>query len=268
MTDRKVPTLIPVSSAEAEKYRKNRIINNPITLGTIVSGTGLFMVGSVWFGISIKIWSVICLLLTSVGLGNLFLDIFLRKNKHEFDYLKQHERLREQNIKDLSDYLISEFKEFNLDTPAEQVEKINDFFSNFKTVLGEKFFENSISHGEYLSIAEQINLAVLNKLMEALSKYRSVQTIDVDSLNRSIHSSDNDSEKLQFLNQINLKETQENEVEVLINEVEKTLTGLAELTVKVANISDTSKAIALENLRVQASDLANKSNLYLPEKGA
>lgn len=268
MTDRTVPMLIPVSSVEAKKFRISKIINNPITLGTFVSGVGLIMISFVWFGFTIKgIWPILCILLISVGLGNLLLDIFLRKDKHEFEYLKKHEKMREQNVENISNYLIEEFKELNLEAPAEQVEKINDFFNNFKKVLGEKFFEDSISHAEYLSIAEQINLAVLNKLMEALSKYHSVQTIDLDSLNKSLEFVDSEVEKKPFYDQINLRETQENEVETLIAEVEKTLTGLAELTVKVANISDTSRNLALENLRNQASDLANKTNLYLPEKG-
>lgn len=100
MTDRKVNTLVPVSSAEAKKFRKAKIVNNPIMLGTIVSGAGLFMICSGWYGLSLKaIWAIISEILVGVGVSNLLLDIFVRKNSHELKYLQQHEYKRKKTYK-------------------------------------------------------------------------------------------------------------------------------------------------------------------------
>lgn len=267
MTDRKVPTLVPVSSAEASKFRKLKIMNNPVTLGTIVSGTGLFMVLSGWYGLSFTaIWAILSEILVGIGVSNLFLDIFIRKSYHELQYLKKHEYNRELNVKNRSDYLISEFRDLKLDHPAELVIKTNQFFENFKDILEDKFFEDSLTHAEYLSTGEQITLAILNKLLDISTKYKSVLPIDEDYINKSLTNA-NDSMKSTLNSRLELKQNQEKDVNQMVLEIETALTKLAELTVNVANISDTSKAQALENLKKQMTMLANNTNLLLPEKG-
>ncbi|MDD2871331.1 MAG: hypothetical protein PHS49_05045 [Candidatus Gracilibacteria bacterium] len=268
MTDRKVPVLVPVSSIEANKFRKSKIMNNPITLGTIVSGAGLFMICSGWYGISINaIWAILAETLIVTGIGNLALDIFLRKNKHELLYLQNHEKLRELNVKNRSDYLIDEFNDLGLYTQVELVNKANQFFENFKDILEDKFFEDTITHAEYLSVAEQITLAILNKLLDISTKYKSVQPIDEDYIQKQIENTQDEDKKEPLQKRLEMKKAQESEVKKMTHEIEIAFTSLVELSVNVANISDTSKKQALENLRDQMSILATKTNLYLPEKG-
>lgn len=169
-------------------------------------------------------------------------------------------------IKDRSDYLISEFRDINLENPAELVTKTNQFFENFKDILEDKFFEDSITHAEYLSTGEQITIAVLNKLFDISTKYKSVLPIDEEYISKKSAEAD-DTKKTALNTRLELKKNQEADVKQMISEVEEALTQLAELTVNVANISDTSKEANLENLRNQMKTLANNTNLYLPEKG-
>lgn len=268
MKNRELPVVMPVSSEKAKTFHKNKIMNNPFTLIPLVVGAGGFAVFAGWYGLVFtSMWAFTCYTISSVGLGNLLLDVTIREESYKLKYLENHEKLRKLNISETSNYLKNEFHDFEMKIPGKQVIKISKFFANFETVLSEKFFKDTITYAEYLSIAEQIHIAILTKLKEVLSKHRSVQEIDETYINDLIKGTE-DKEKIESLNsRLHMKESQLSEVEKLIGEIEKTLTGLAELTVKVSNISDTSREMTLNNLRKQASELAIKTNLYLPEKG-
>ena len=268
MTDRKVKTLTPVSSQAAKNFRMQKIMNNPVTLASLVSGAGLFLMLTGWYGLAFKsIGAILSESLVFIGLGNLGLDIFLRKDKHQMQYLERHKVLREQSIKERSDYLIDELHDLDMDNLGELVRKINQFFENFKDVLEDKFEEENITYAEFLSIGEQFTIAVLNKLLDISTKYKSVALIDIYELEDQLTNTRDEKVHSSLKARIALKQEQNLCIENTTQEIEETLTQLLEFTVIVSNITDSSRDEALQNLQNQAKKLATQTNLYLPEKG-
>lgn len=265
MSNRKVPVIEPVSSEGALVFRKQKIMNNPFTLVPVIAGAGGFLIATAWYGLSLGVWWALVGVF-GIGVVNLLLDVFVRKGKHQMRYLQEHEYQRKLNISDTSEYIIRECNELGLELPAQQVRKIGEFFLTFEKVLGEKFTEKSITHAEYLGVAERLHIAVLNKLKEVLSQHRSGQMIDQEYIDDGLERSNDSKERDALISREAMKAKQEQEVSSLIAEIEQTLTGLAELTIRVSKISDMSRDASLENLRSQAKILANDTNLYLPEK--
>jgi phage repressor protein C with HTH and peptisase S24 domain len=205
---------------------------------------------------------------TAVG-GWLYQFIARRENYSQAYFSEIQVRLNREKMHKLSK-LRKELIQVESFNGIKQLELLDVKYRNFEEILGSKLEPTEMTYSRYLSIAEQVYLAVLDNLDKVFLTLKSISAVDKEHLAHRLKALENDQSALaekeketltrrQLLHQQQLDRSADM---ILANE--RALTELDEVTAKIASVqmnkgrADLDLDIAMEELR----RLAERSDKY------
>ncbi len=258
----------PLSPQSVNKAVLANSLQHPLVLYPAVAGV-LVTISSVAFHLgSIPLILGVGGAVTAVG-GWAFQYFGRRENYSQAYFADLHARLSREKKQKLSK-LRKELKQVESHQGIKQLELLDVKYRNFEEILGSKLEPTEMTYSRYLSIAEQVYLAVLDNLDKVFLTLKSISAVDKEHLAHRLKALENDQSALaekeketltrrQLLHQQQLDRSADM---ILANE--RALTELDEVTAKIASVqmnkgrADLDLDIAMEELR----RLAERSDKY------
>lgn len=114
----------------------------------------------------------------ALGVGGWVYNHYYRRGHFSRKYLDAlHEQIR-QETKRRMETLVDDLKEAGSSQGLSQLPRLKMKFENFVEILDSKLEKEELTYGRYLGVAEQVYLAMVDNLMEAAAKLKSVSAID------------------------------------------------------------------------------------------
>lgn len=204
------------------------------------------------------------------AVGGWVYQYFARRDNYSQAYFSEiHARLNREKKQKLSK-LRKELLQVDSYAGIKQLELLDVKYRNFEDILSGKFSLTEMTYSRYLSIAEQVYLAVLDNLDKVFLTLKSISAVDQEHLSRRIDALENNKSELaekekqtlgrrQVLHQQQLDKSDDM---LLANE--RALTELDEVTAKIASVqinkgrADVDLDLAMEELR----QLAERTDDY------
>ncbi len=197
---------------------------------------------------------------TGFGVGMFALNFFGRRGVLVARYLQQLNAATRDQSKAMATYLTSEFDELHFARGKEQILLLQKHIATIKKLLEEKFTKGDASYEQFLGPAEQLVAQTLNVLKDAAAQLRANQTFDDDYGRKAPAKGGNGSaDRRRQLHEDGTKTFDE-----LVERVETSITGLAELTHDVARIG--TDASSHDQIVERVKDIASRAKLYVDEK--
>lgn len=191
------------------------------TLASLLLGTSpLFVVPAVIGG--------------TLGLGSWAVDYFLRRDHHASIYLRELQRSLSDLRARAAQSLEVELREADFSEGLAQLERLEEKYKAFRSLLDKKLDRNELTYGRYLGMAEQVFLSALDNLQRAVHTLGSIRAIDDDYVGRRIRtleaerrpSSSEDAELDSLRERLALKSSQQERLEQWLAQNERAMTQL------------------------------------------
>lgn len=258
----------PLSPQSVNKAVLANSLQHPLVLYPAVAGV-LATVSSVAFHLG-----SIPLLLGVAGatsaVGGWAFQYFARRDNYSQAYFADlHARLSREKKQKLSK-LRKELKQVESHQGIKQLELLDVKYRNFEEILSSKLEPTEMTYSRYLSIAEQVYLAVLDNLDKVFLTLKSISAVDKEHLDYRLktlddeQSSQAEKEKETLKRRQLLHQQQLDRSADMILANERALTELDEVTAKIASVqmnkgrADLDLDMAMEELR----RLAERSDKY------
>ena len=258
----------PLSQTAVKKAVLANTLQHPLVLYSAVGGTLLaasalvFQLGS------------IPLILSAGGVatavGGWFYQFFARGDNYSQAYFSEiHARLTREKQQKL-EKLEKELEEVESISGIKQLELVDIKYQNFEEILSSKLSPTEMTYSRYLSIAEQVYLAVLDNLDKVFLTLKSISAVDTSHLEQRIAALEKETspkaqkEKETLSKRLVLHQQQLDRASDIILANERALTELDEVTAKIASVeinkgrADLDLEMAMEELR----RLAERSEQY------
>ncbi len=252
-----------VSKAVLANSLQHPLVLYPAVTGVLVAASSLvFHLGS------------LPLILSAGGgvtaLGGWFYQFFGRRDVYFQAYFAEiHARLNREKKQKLAK-LRKELKQVKSDQGIKQLELLEIKYRNFEEILGSKLSPTEMTYSRYLSIAEQVYLAVLDNLDKVFLSLKSISAVDTAHLSQRIRTLETESstqakhEKETLSRRLTLQKQQQDKAAELILANERALTELDVVTAKIAGVemnkgrADLDLDLAMEELK----RLAERTDQY------
>ena len=205
-----------------------------------------------------------------ISISGWFYQFFSRRDYYSQAYFsKIHARLSREKKQKLTK-LKKELQQVESVTGIKQLELLEVKYHNFEEILSSKLSPTEMTYSRYLSMAEQVYLAVLDNLDKVFLTLKSISAVDKTHLNQRLSilekesSSTTEKEKETLNRRLNLYEQQQNRTAEIILANERALTELDEVSAKMASVqmnkgrAELDLDIAMEELR----HLAERTDRY------
>lgn len=206
--------------------------------------------------------SIVLYLMTgglAVGGGYFTFNFFGRRDFLVAHYLQQLNASTRDQSKALATYLTSEFAELGFNRGKEQILLLQKHIATIKKLLEEKFTKGDASYEQFLGPAEQLVAKTLNVLKDAAAQLRANQTFDEDYGRKTQKGGNGSADRRKQLYEEGTRKFEE-----LVDRVEISITGLAELTHDVARIG--TDAGSHDQIVQRVKEIASRAELYVDEK--
>lgn len=272
MAKSEVPTLEVFSTEAINNHVSHKVWNNPITLFPPI--LGFVGIGILWVMEAPFLSGLMIATYILIGVGGIsgVADLLFRRDDYRREYILDFNRKLAGQSEQMSKYLGEQFRELDLDLFEEMLTKLGHSHSNFKDVLGEKFTKGDFTYNRYLGVAEGVYVGALGKLQNLLTKHRASSAIDPGYIQNRLKDLEYDESPeantdRESLNQrLELKTESEEDIRTITSEVEAALSGLADLSVQVSNVTDASKVRAFDDFQEMAKSLSETTHLLTNEK--
>lgn len=196
-----------------------------------------------------------------VGAGMFLLNFFGRRDVLVARYLQQLNAATRDQSKQMAAYLTGEFKELGYGHGTKLIGTLLNNLATIKKLLEGKFTKGDTSYEQFLGPAETLVAKTLNLLKDAADQLRANQAYDGDSDQKPSKGKtvNGDVSRRRELYEAGTKHFDE-----LIERVETSITGLAELTHDVARIG--TDAGGHDQIVQRVKDIASRAKLYVDEK--
>jgi hypothetical protein len=252
----KRPVLVPpppVASFSKEAIEKavlKTALEEPITLYSSVLGTLGLMGGFVFTSPGVALTGGGVLLL---GVAGKIINFFFRHDALEGNYLSNLRRKQQLYIAELPNRLKESLQEYDSEKGIRQIEELENSFDDFQEIIKGKFSTSGMTLERYLGIVEQLRIQALEKFEIIISLYKSVESIDVKTLERELKQSRN-RETDAIKQRLGHYERAQEEIDRLHDDIEQSLTAISELSLQIAQVgndedSETKFETTLETLR-------------------
>ncbi len=258
----------PLSQKAVKKAVLVNSLQHPLVLYSAVSGI-LLAASSIVFQLGNT-----PLILSAGGavtaVGSWFFQFFLRTDRYSQTYFSEiHARLSREKKQKLSKLRI-ELKQVKSLGGIKQLELLEVKYRNFEEILSSKLSPTEMTYSRYLSIAEQVYLAVLDNLDKIFLTLKSISAVDKSHLTQRLNTLEKDgSEKAkkeqETLNRrLVLHQQQLDRSSDMMLANEHALTELDEVSAKIASVqmnkgrADVDLDLAMEELR----RLAERTDQY------
>jgi hypothetical protein len=177
---------------------------------------------------------------TAVG-GWLYQFIARRENYSQAYFSEIQARLNREKMHKLSK-LRKELIQVESFNGIKQLELLDIKYRNFEEILGSKFSPTEMTYSRYLSIAEQVYLAILDNLDKVFLTLKSISAVDKNHLSERLNSLEQDQsdlaghEKETLNKRLALHQQQLDRSSDMILSNERALTELDEVTAKIASV--------------------------------
>ena len=196
-----------------------------------------------------------------LAVGGWAYQFFARRDNYSQAYFSEiHARLNREKRQKLSK-LRKELLQVDSYAGIKQLELLDVKYRNFEEILSSKFSQTEMTYSRYLSIAEQVYLAVLDNLDKVFLTLKSISAVDKKHLIDRINALENDpstpaEQEKEILNKrLVLHQQQVDRSTDMILSNERALTELDEVTAKIASVqinkgrADVDLDLAMEELR-------------------
>ncbi len=203
------------------------------------------------------------------AVGSWVYQFFARRDNYSQAYFSEiHARLNREKRQKLSK-LRKELLQVDSYAGIKQLELLDVKYRNFKEILSRQFCQTEMTYSRYLSIAEQVYLAVLDNLDKVFLTLKSISAVDEKHLIDRINALENDpstpaEQEKEILNKrLVLHQQQMDRSTDMILSNERALTELDEVTTKIASVqinkgrADVDLDLAMEELRRLAERTAD-----------
>lgn len=258
----------PLSQQAVNKAVLTGSLQHPLVLYSAVTGV-LAAVGGAVFHLG-----ALPLLVTAgggaVAVAGWMYAYFGKRDDYSQAYFAQvHARLMREKRQKLSK-LKKDLNQVGSDQGIKQLELLERKYRNFEEILVGKLSPTEMTYSRYLSIAEQVYLAVLDNLDSVFMALKSISAVDTEHLRQRLsHLSTQETqaterEKQTLQKRLDLYQQQLNHVAEQLFANERALTELDEVSAKLATVQiDKGRAdLDLEMAMEELKKLAERTDQY------
>lgn len=258
----------PLSQKSASKAVLANSLQHPLVLYPAVTGV-LVAASSLVFHLG-----SLPLILSAGGavtaLGGWFYQFFGRRDDYFQAYFAEIHALLSREKKQKLAKLRKELRQVKSNQGIKQLELLEIKYRNFEEILSSKLLPTEMTYSRYLSIAEQVYLAVLDNLDKVFLSLKSISAVDTAHLSQRITALETENstqakhEKETLSRRLTLQKQQQDKASELILANERALTELDVVTAKIAGVemnkgrADLDLDLAMEELK----RLAERTDQY------
>jgi hypothetical protein len=253
-----------VSRAVLKATAQRPYVLYPAAIGILGGAAALALGPSLAFVIPAVLGAV-------VGAGGWALDYALRRERYANDYLHAMQEVLESRRAEAVAALERDLAEVGSEEGAGQLERLEEKYRTFETLLARKLQREEITFGRYLGIAEQVFLSALDNLGRIVDTRRSIQAIDhryvehrMKELRRGPDSAARREEIASLEARLSLREEQLEKVATWLARNESAMTTI-DLTMGSIAEMDTTRGHAsmdMESAMQELSRLAGRAQSY------
>lgn len=162
-----------MANSTLNKLKRDIALQHPLNSYPTAIGASL---GAFYFLIEpILIAGVVGAALTTIGLGSLIVNGFIRRDAFALEAMqKMNARMERERVKDMG--ILS--SKLDSELTRQQLTRIQDKFATFRDVLDERFKKGSITYSRFLNTAQEIFKLSVKRIEEIHLKEKQIAGID------------------------------------------------------------------------------------------
>jgi hypothetical protein len=208
----------------------------------------------------------------SLGLGSWFFHSVLRRDQHAADYLHRMHQLLAQETRASVRQLEQDLQALDAPQSEKQLERLQEKFDAFQSLLGRKLDPNELTYSRYLGMTEEVFLAGLDNLSRIANILQGLRAIDEDHVRQRLleldrmtsRNSAHEQEYASLNERLALQASQREKIDTLLAQNETAMTQMDRIMAAIAEM-DTSlprASMDMESAMEELARLAARADLY------
>ncbi|TQQ05354.1 hypothetical protein [Vibrio cholerae] len=263
MTDSKT---IQLSEKELSARLNKETFNHPVTLSTgvigVLSGTAaaLFATSDLFM----MIVGVSCCALAGCA-GFILNRSVIGKHKAMLEIIEQFRAETRTKREQMSDSIRTGLTEFDKTGALHQLNQLKEKFETFNKVLNLQFDNDEMTHGRYLTTAEQLYFGAVDNLRSYMVLCHSISAIDIKHIKHQLETGTLPAETQNTLSQrLSIYNNAENEMNEILAINEQVMTKIDEVTRSLGSIQTREglSEVRLDTAMQEIQVLINRTEKY------
>jgi len=200
----------------------------------------------------------------TLGMGSFILDSTVRKESIRSGYLFEVNKMMEKEAEQTKAWIKNGFDTSEFTQGTELVVRLENQMSALEDILDDKFEVGTSTHQHFHGVAEALLIQTLNHLKDAVSQLKANSAMDVSRAKKMLSQSEG-SEREAHQRKLKLYDDAQKRLSDLMSSCEIAVTGLTELTQKVAGIQS-GNMDDFESFLGEVQTLSDRANLYKDER--